>query len=82
MRLTTRISRQHSALRLTPLAALLAGLAAVQPAAAFEIDTGNPDFKLRLDTTVRGNLGVRMEKQDPRILANPMYDRATAVRPR
>lgn len=74
MRLTTRISRQHSALRLTPLAALLAGLAAVQPAAAFEIDTGNPDFKLRLDTTVRGNLGVRMEKQDPRILANPVYD--------
>lgn len=60
--------------RLTLIAALLASSVAAQPALAFEIDTGNPDLKLRLDTTVRANIGVRMERQDPRILASPLFD--------
>ncbi|MDB5869512.1 MAG: hypothetical protein JWP96_1844 [Polaromonas sp.] len=43
-------------------------------AAAAEIDTGNPDLTLRLDTTIRYNLGMRAEGQDNRILANSTYD--------
>ena len=44
------------------------------PALAVGIDTGNPDLTLRWDNSVRLNLGLRTEKQDPRILANPTYD--------
>jgi hypothetical protein len=43
-------------------------------ALAFEIDTGVSGLNLRWDQTVRGNLGMRTEKQDSRILANPNYD--------
>lgn len=43
-------------------------------ASAFEIDSGNPDLNIRLDTTVRANLGLRTEGQDARIMANPNYD--------
>lgn len=45
---------------------------------AAEIDTGNPDMKLRWDNTVRYNLGVRMEGQDARILAATSYDESDA----
>ena len=55
------------------LAAVLACLAAA-PSLAMEINTGNPDLVLRFDNTVRYNLGVRMQDQDPAILANPNYD--------
>ena len=48
------------------IAAMLAG-----PAAAFEIDTGNPDVVLRWDNTLRYNLGVRTQSQDKAILAQP-----------
>ena len=41
---------------------------------AIEIDTGNPDLSVRWDNTVRYNLGVRTEKQDGAILANPNFD--------
>jgi len=43
-------------------------------AAAFEVDTGNTDFKLRWDNTVRYNLGMRMEGQDSRLMSSPTYD--------
>jgi hypothetical protein len=43
-------------------------------AMADEVDTGNPDFKVRWDNTVRYNLGVRTEAQDPRLMSNPSYD--------
>jgi hypothetical protein len=43
-------------------------------AMAEEVDTGNPDFKVRWDNTVRYNLGVRTEGQDPRLMSNPSYD--------
>jgi hypothetical protein len=57
--------------------ALVMALASALPwasAGAFEIDTGTPGLSLRWDQTVRGNLGMRVEKQDSRILANPTYD--------
>ncbi|MBT9475188.1 DUF1302 family protein [Polaromonas sp.] len=43
-------------------------------AMAIEIDSGNEDVKIRWDNTVRYNLGMRMDAQDARILANPSYD--------
>ena len=43
-------------------------------AAAFEIDTSNPDVEMRWDNTVRYNLGVRTHSQDPAILGNPNAD--------
>ncbi|CAN5340357.1 hypothetical protein BH10PSE16_BH10PSE16_11970 [soil metagenome] len=47
-------------------------------AMAIEIDSGNEDVKIRWDNTVRYNLGMRMEGQDARILANPSYDESDA----
>lgn len=43
-------------------------------AAAFEVDTGNPDVAMRWDNTVRYNLGFRTQGQDGAILANPNAD--------
>ncbi len=50
---------------------IMMGVAAVQ---AFEIDSGNPDVVIRLDNSVRYNLGVRVQKQDPKILNEPNVD--------
>ncbi|MFT3666930.1 DUF1302 domain-containing protein [Piscinibacter sp.] len=55
--------------RLNALAAAVLALAGGS-AQAFEIDSGNPDLKLRLDTTVRYNLGVRAEDCDKNICGN------------
>jgi hypothetical protein len=41
---------------------------------AVELDTGNPGLKMRWDNTVRYNLGVRTEAQDPRLLASASFD--------
>ena len=49
-------------------------LAAAAPAHAFEVDTGNPDLAVRWDNTVRYNLGMRVQGQDPKILGNPNFD--------
>jgi hypothetical protein len=49
-------------------------LAAAGTSQAFEIGTGNPDIAMRWDNTVRYNLGVRAQSQDPAILGNPNYD--------
>ena len=47
-------------------------LAASMPVAhAVEIDTGNPDWTVRLDNTVKYNYGVRTESADKRMLATP-----------
>ncbi|MFO1392865.1 MAG: DUF1302 domain-containing protein [Steroidobacteraceae bacterium] len=43
-------------------------------AGAFEMDTGNPDLVVRWDNTVRYNLGVRAQSQDPAILGSPNAD--------
>jgi hypothetical protein len=39
----------------------------VSAACAMELGTGNPDMSIRWDNTVRYNLGMRVEGQDPRI---------------
>jgi hypothetical protein len=41
---------------------------------AFEIETGNPDFAIRWDNTIRYNLGFRAQSQDPKLLASPNFD--------
>ena len=68
--------RTATVLRLHAIAAALALCGG--SAAAAELDTGNTDFKVRWDNTVRYNLGVRMEGQDPRILASTTYDESDA----
>jgi len=60
--------------RLSAAAGLVAGCAFASPAGAFEIDTPNPDIKLRLDTQVRYALGVRGEKINPAFGNSPTYD--------
>ncbi|GAB2514154.1 hypothetical protein GCM10027084_29650 [Pseudoxanthomonas sangjuensis] len=55
------------------LAAAIA-LSFAPAAQAAEIGTGNPDVVVRWDNTIRYNLGIRTEKQDGAILANPNYD--------
>lgn len=64
--------RAATALRLHAIASVLAlwGTSAV----AVEIDTGNPDLKVRWDNTLRYNLGWRVEAQDPRLLSNRSHD--------
>ena len=52
--------------RLATLAAALA-LAFCGGAQAMEIDTGNNDFQVRFDNTVRANYGVRVESRDDKI---------------
>lgn len=47
-------------------------LAAIMPVAhGAEIDTGNPDWSVRLDNTVKYNYGVRTESADKRMLGTP-----------
>ncbi|MDB5868416.1 MAG: hypothetical protein JWP96_748 [Polaromonas sp.] len=62
--------------------AIAAAIAILGSGSAFavEIDSGNEDVKIRWDNTVRYNLGMRMEGQDARILANPTgaYDESDA----
>ncbi|MDM4765039.1 DUF1302 domain-containing protein [Pelomonas sp. SE-A7] len=54
--------------------ALAIGALLCGAAQAAEFDLGTPDAQLRLDTTLRYNLGVRTQKADPAILGNPNYD--------
>jgi len=57
------------------VAVSLAGVGTVQ---AIEIPTGNPDFNVRLDTTARYNVGVRVKSQDDAILNNANYDESNS----
>ena len=41
---------------------------------AFQLDTEDPDLAARWDNSVRYNLGVRAQAQDPNILNNSTYD--------
>lgn len=54
--------------------ALLLGVAAVSEVQAIEIETGNPDFNVRWDNTVRYNAGWRMEGQNKDFSRSPFYD--------
>jgi hypothetical protein len=55
-------------------AVLALGALAAAPAAAIEINTGNPDAVMRWDNTVRYNYGVRMKDRDPSLIGNPGSD--------
>jgi hypothetical protein len=63
---------RRSDLRRTALAAASAVLCAsfCASANAFEFDTGNDDLQVRLDNTIRYNLGRRIERQNSSILLN------------
>ncbi|WP_028631441.1 DUF1302 domain-containing protein [Metapseudomonas resinovorans] len=50
--------------------AILAGMGA-SSTQAFELDTGNPDWAVRFDNTVKYNYGVRTESADKRLLGTP-----------
>lgn len=58
--------------------AAAAALVASSGAQAMEIDSGNPDLKVRADATVRYNLGVRTEAQDKRLLNFATTDEGNA----
>jgi len=67
----------------TPVPRLLAIVAALAAcwtcdAGAVDLPTGNADWTARWDTTVRYNLGVRMNSQDRRILNSASYDESDA----
>ena len=68
--------RRAAALRLHAIASALALWGG--SAGAVEIDTGNPDLKMRWDNTFRYNLGVRTDAQDTRIISNRSYDEGDA----
>lgn len=65
------------ALNKTALAVACA-MTASGAAQAFNIDTGNPDLSIRLDNSVRYNLGVRTEGRDAKIADNPNFDESDA----
>lgn len=54
--------------------ALAAALCAIGSAQAGEIETGNPDLRIRFDNTVKFNYARRVEGQDPAILKSPNND--------
>jgi len=61
-----------------PLALVLATtLGAGGNALAFNIDVGNDDIEMRLDTTVRYNAGVRVQGRNPLIANNIASDEGT-----
>jgi len=74
----TRKYKPAQALFIRKTLGVAAALACSSAAMAIEIDSGNEDVKIRWDNTVRYNLGMRMEGQDARILANPSYDESDA----
>lgn len=72
-----RLTSPHSPRRTrlsAALAAALAGCVLAPQARAVEFDTGNPDTKVRWDTQVRYNLGVRGEGVNPAFGNSPTYD--------
>lgn len=59
---------------ITQGALTLLALGITQGTYASAIDLPNPDYSLRVDTTVRYNLGVRMEDQNKHIMKTTSYD--------
>ncbi|MHA3817673.1 DUF1302 family protein, partial [Pseudomonas sp. GCM10022186] len=51
--------------------AIAAGMGVPVGVQAFEVDTGNPDWSVRFDNTVKYNYGVRTESADKRMLGTP-----------
>lgn len=63
-----------AAVRALAAACTCGAVLASPPAHAVRIDTGNPELELRLDTSLRYNLGVRTERIDPALGNSPNYD--------
>ena len=64
-----RAAGASSRLRVVAIAAAILSIFGTTNAAeAFEIPTGNDDLALRWDNTIRYNLALRAQKQDPAIL--------------
>ncbi len=65
---TTRtIPYRQAALSRAARQCLLLAALATSAAQAFELDTGNPDFKLRWDTTIKYSAAVRLENRLPEL---------------
>lgn len=60
-----------------PLAVAVTLMAGAGGAAAFEIDTGNPDMSLRWDNTIRYNIAQRVEARDNKIGNSVVTDEGT-----
>ena len=58
-------------------ASLLTTLLFPAGVSAMEIDTGNPDFSIRWDNTVRLNYGIRVESRDDKIGNSAVSDEGT-----
>lgn len=56
----------------------LAAMVCIGQAGAAEYDTGNPDWNLRWDNTLRYNLGMRTEGRDSALANNATYDESDA----
>jgi len=54
--------------------ALAAAICAGGAAQAGEIDTGNPDWAVRFDNTIKYNYGRRLSAQNENLLKSPNYD--------
>jgi hypothetical protein len=62
---TSRVTRHRMTRTMAPRLAAIAAALLAGGAQAFEFDTGNPDFKLRWDNTVRYSTAARLDKQSP-----------------
>lgn len=67
-----RTRASHKAATLTAIAAALGCV--LSSAHAVETESGNGDFRLRFDNTVRYNLGMRINNRDTRIANTPTAD--------
>lgn len=56
-----------------PVSYIACGITAAGPAAAAEFDTGNPDFKLRFDNTVKYSAMVRVEGKSNGLTNRPPF---------
>jgi hypothetical protein len=77
----TRTPRRRSTAHPGTRAVLAAAILATTPAWATDFDTGNPDFKLRWDNTVRYNAAVRLRHRDPLVdrAGGFSYDQSNAL---
>lgn len=73
-KLSQKSVNQRIALRAIPLA-VISTLTVMGSAQAMELDIGNPDVEMRLDNTVRYNLGVRTDAVNKSGIGNnPAFD--------
>ncbi len=71
----TRTAPSRAAVHMIAAAAAVVATGGVH---ALELDSGNPDLKIRADATVRYNFGVRTEAQDQRLLNFATTDEGNA----